>query len=99
MNGETVTKSGKTAQTLARDDRMTVVITVMKEGAELETHKTDSPIAVNVVAGSIVFTVGAERKQVAVTAGGAIVMSSGVPHSARALSDSSFLLVIGGREA
>ena len=97
MNGETTSKSGKTALTLARDDRMTVVLTVMKEGAELQTHKADCPITVNVLAGRIVFTVGTEEKQVAVSAGGALVMPSGLSHSARALNDSSFLLVIGGR--
>jgi len=99
IKSEAAARSGRTALTLARHDRLTVVLTVMREGARLNTHKADHPITVSVLDGRIVFAVGADEKEHTLEPGGTLVLPGGLPHSARALSDSSFLLVIGGRGA
>ncbi len=96
LEGDTAQKSGRVAQTLVRNDAMTLVLTVMKAGAKLHEHKAAAPVTVSVLFGSVTFLVGTGQEEYPLRAGSALVFPPGMPHSARAEEDSAFLIVIGG---
>lgn len=97
LEGDTAQKSGRVAQTLVRNDAMTLVLTVMKAGAKLHEHKAAAPVTLSVLFGSVVFLACAGQKEYPLRAGSTLVFPPGMPHSARAVEDSAFLLVIGGK--
>ncbi len=97
LKTEAAQRSGRVAHTLVRNDAMTLVLTVMKAGAKLNEHKAEAPVAVSVLDGNVVFTTGTEHKEHELRAGTALVFPAAMPHAARAVEDSSFLVVIGGQ--
>ena len=97
LKSEATQRSGQVAQTLVRNDAMTLVLTVMKAGVKLGEHKAEAPVAVTVLGGNVVFTAGAGHKEYDLRAGSALAFPAAMPHSARAVEDSSFLIVIGGQ--
>lgn len=91
-------KSGKVAQTIARGDRMTVVLTVLKEGAEIHEHGAPGPVAVVVISGSVILKSDHPiQSTTTLTGGSAAVFPQEVRHSLKGNEDSVFLVVIGGR--
>lgn len=88
--------TGRTAQAFARSDQLTLVLTVLKSGAEVAEHKAPGPATVTVLEGKLEFLHAPGGKQT-LSKHEAVVFAAGIPHAIRALEDSTFLLAIGGR--
>jgi len=99
MRDDLFQRSGRVARTLARGEQMTTVLTVMKKSCELHEHATPGPVTVTVLSGNVVFSFEAPRKDLPVRQGCTVVCSKDAGHRVKALEDSSFLIVIGGRKA
>lgn len=97
MKGEVFQKSGRVAHTLSRGDSMTAVLTVIRNGSELHDHVNAGPVMVTVLSGSLQVVFGQSRDEIPLPAGSALVFSKDVSHRVRALEDSAFLIVVGGR--
>src|SRR5262245_57221745 len=78
------------AVSLIKDAALNVLLMVLKKGAHLHEHRTKGPIAVQVVAGSIRFSAGAER---IISAGEMVGLDRNVAHSVEALEESAIMLV------
>lgn len=78
------------AASLIKDAPLNILLMVLKKGARLHEHRAKGPIAVQVVAGSIRFSAGAER---IISAGEMVGLARNVAHSVEALEESAILLV------
>lgn len=78
------------AVSLVKDDALNILLMVLKEGARLAEHRTKGPIAVQVITGSVRFSVGSE--QTALSAGHMAALDRNVVHSLEALEESVILL-------
>ncbi len=97
MSEESIEHSGRTSLSLARGKNMTVVLMVMKEKAVLHEHKAPGPITISTLKGHIEFTAQVQSEPLLLQAGDAAICAPHLPHQVKALEDSAFLLVIGGR--
>ena len=97
MSEESIEHSGRTSLSLARDKNMTVVLMVMKEQAVLHEHKAPGPITISTLKGHIEFTAQGQSEPLLLRTGDAAICAPHLPHQVKALEDSAFLLVIGGR--
>ena len=88
-------ESGRNALSLVRGDEMTVVLTVMKEGAALNEHRAPGPATVILLSGRIRVSAGAE--EATLESGSAVSFTANLRHAVKAAEDSAFLIVIGGR--
>jgi quercetin dioxygenase-like cupin family protein len=75
---------------LVKDDALNILLMLLKRGARLNEHRTRGPIALQVLAGSIRFSTGAE--QTLVTSGSMVALDRDVAHSLEALEESAVLL-------
>jgi quercetin dioxygenase-like cupin family protein len=64
---------------------------VLKKGAHLHEHRTNGPITVQVVSGSIRFNAGPDQRLI--SAGEMVGLDRGIAHSVDALEESAFILV------
>ena len=97
MAEEVIEHTGKNSLSLARGSNMTVLLLVLKDQAVLHEHKAPGPIIVTALKGHIEFTAEGQSEPLKLRAGEAAVCAPHLPHSVKALEDSVFLLVIGGR--
>ena len=95
MDENAFAESGRNALTLVRGDEMTVVLTVMKEGAALHEHRAPGPATVILLSGRIRMSSGAEETPL--EPGSAVSFTANLRHAVKAVEDSAFLIVIGGR--
>jgi quercetin dioxygenase-like cupin family protein len=96
--GDAFQKSGRVAVTVARGDRMTVVLTVLKRDTEIHGHEAPGPITLVVLSGSVALRreVGG-GKEIRLDAGASAIFGPEVRHSLVGLADSAFVIAIGGR--
>lgn len=73
------------------NDNGGVVMLAFKAGQQLETHTAPAEVMVNVLEGSIEFTM--LEKTHKINAGEFLLMGADVPHSVKALADSKLMLV------
>jgi len=97
MSEEVIEHTGKNSLTLARGSNMTVVLLVLRDQAVLHEHKAPGPITVTSLKGHIEFSTEGQSVPFSLRAGEAAVCAPHLPHSVKALEDSVFLLMIGGR--
>jgi quercetin dioxygenase-like cupin family protein len=74
---------------LVKDEALNILLMLLKRGARLNEHRTRGAIALQVLAGSIRFSAGAETL---VTSGNMIALDRDVPHSLESLEESAVLL-------
>jgi quercetin dioxygenase-like cupin family protein len=84
--------SGKTAITLAKNDRLRVVLAVLARGRSLEEHSAEGPLTVYVAEGTIRFVTPEDK--IELSAGAMLVLRAGVQHSVDALEDSAFVITL-----
>jgi quercetin dioxygenase-like cupin family protein len=85
-------KSGdRHAISLVKNDALNVLLMVLKKGTHLHEHRTKGPITVQLVSGSIRFSVGPD--QCIISAGEMVALDRGIPHSLEALEESALILV------
>ena len=95
MKEDVIDHTGRNSLSLARGNDMTVVLLVLKDQAVLHEHKSPGPITVTVLTGHLEFST--ESETLSLRTGDTAVCAAHLPHSVKALEDSAFLLVIGGR--
>ncbi len=98
MAEDVIEKTGRNALTLARGNDLTVVLMVLKDQASLHEHTAPGPITVTALSGHLAFSTATESEPMMLRTGDAAVCAAHLPHSVKALEDSAFLLVIGGRD-
>jgi quercetin dioxygenase-like cupin family protein len=97
-SGDAFQKSGRVAVTVAREARMTVVLTLLKKGAEIHEHEAPGPVTLVVISGSVsVRPESGGGSECLLDAGSSAVFAPEVRHSLIGLMDSVVLIVIGGR--
>jgi quercetin dioxygenase-like cupin family protein len=97
-NSDVLQKSGRVAVTVAREARMTVVLTVVKQGAEIHEHEAPGPVTLWVVSGRVgLRPESGGGSESLLDAGSCAVFSPEVRHSVVGLLDSIIVIVIGGR--
>jgi len=97
MTEEAFQQSGRNALTLIRHTSLTVVLTVLKAGAELQEHHAPAPVTVLPLFGEIVLSTKAGKTDLALDQGNAAVFAANLKHRVEARQDSAFLLVMGGQ--
>ena len=98
LEDETFRKSGRVARTLVRGEQMTVVLTAVAAGTELQEHNSIGPILISVLSGAIAVSVAAKSAEMSLSAGSAAVLSPDCAHRVVGKADSAFLIVFGGRK-
>lgn len=81
------------ANLLIKTDAIRVVLVTMLEGGEMHEHSAPGPITVQVLTGSIDFSVEGESN--VMVEGDLISLAHGVRHAVRGIKDGAFLLTIG----
>lgn len=97
MSEEVIGRTGRNSLSLARSDEMTVVLLVLKDQAVLHEHKAPGPITVTTLSGHLEFSTESQEDPLYLKTGDSAVCAAHLPHRVKALEDSAFLLVIGGR--
>ncbi len=97
MTEDVVENTGRNSLSLAHGKDLTVVLLVLKDQAVLHEHTAPGPITVTALSGHLEFSTATESEPLKLRAGEAAVCAAHLPHSVKALEDSAFLLVIGGR--
>ena len=90
-------RTGHNALTLVQGEDLTVVLVVLKAQALLHDHQAPGPITVTPLSGCLEFSTAAGTEPLTLQAGDATVCSARLTHRVKALEDSAFLLVIGGK--
>ena len=90
-------QAGRNALTLARGNDITVVLMVLKAHSTLQEHTAPGPIIVTTLSGHLEFSTAMQPESLVLYAGEVAVCGAQLAHSVKALEDSAFLLVIGGR--
>ena len=96
MAEDGIDQVGRSSLSLVRGNDLTVVLIVLKAQAVLHEHTAPGPITVTALSGHLQFSTATESKLL--RTGDAAVCVAHLPHSVKALEDSAFLLVIGGRD-
>jgi quercetin dioxygenase-like cupin family protein len=99
MEEEPFEEHGRNAVTLIRGERLTMVLTVAKEGKVIQEHHAPGPTTVVVLLGSIILSTDGNGEKIPVGNGSAVAFSSDVSHTVEAEKDSAFLIIIGGKGA
>lgn len=85
-------KSGRSARTLAKYSDFRIVLTVLKEGAHIQEHKTEGRITVQVLDGRLRMQL--PERTVELAAQNVVLLGWAVKHDVEALVESAFLLTI-----
>ncbi len=85
-------QAGRNSRTLIRNGTFRVVLVWLSEGAHVREHKTESPISIQVLTGSVRFET--PQGSTVLSAGRFVVLERGLPHELEALEQSAFLLTL-----
>ena len=97
MTEDAFQNAGRNSLTLARGNDLTVVLIVLKAQSALQEHKAPGPITVTTLSGYLEFSTAMQSEPLVLHTGDVAVCGAQLTHSVKALEDSAFLLVIGGR--
>jgi quercetin dioxygenase-like cupin family protein len=78
--------------TLVKEHGITVVLTALKQGAQLREHDTPGPATVQVIDGEVAMKVGDEGMSLG--PGQLIAFDARVPHEVEATSDAAILITV-----
>ncbi len=98
LNSDLVERDGRTARTLAKSERLTVVLEALRQGGELREHATSGPVTIIPLLGSPTFFKPGGDEGISVKVGTALFIPPGERHSVSASEDTAFLIVIGAQE-
>ena len=79
------------AVSLVKDDALNLMLMVLKAGAGLHEHHTKGPIAIEVISGSVRFSIGDDQR--VVSGGELVALDRGIPHRLEALEESAVILI------
>ena len=89
-NGSQYRTTGHAARTLFKSPQLRIVLIVLRRHAELKEHKTNEPVSLQVLEGTL--RVALPKRTVEPVAGALVVMEPSVMHDIIALADSAFVL-------
>lgn len=88
--GEQYATTGHAARTLFKRAELRIVLIVLRRDAEMKEHRTNQPVAIQALMGSI--RVALPERALELPAGGLVVVESDVVHDVLALEDTALLL-------
>jgi quercetin dioxygenase-like cupin family protein len=80
----------RVAMSLVKDDKLNILLMVLKKGARLAEHRTKGPIAIQVLSGQVRFSAGSEH--VELSSGSMAALDRDVVHELEAIEESTVLL-------
>jgi quercetin dioxygenase-like cupin family protein len=83
---------GRTARTLVKEGPLRLTLMALAADGVLPEHRTDGPVTIHVLSGSVTFTAGGATYEV--VSGEVLVFAAGVPHSATSREGCVFLLTV-----
>jgi quercetin dioxygenase-like cupin family protein len=89
---------GRNGLTLARDDQLTMVLTVAKEGKMLLEPHPPGPVAIVMLSGSVTLTTEGSVQQISLGPGMSAAFSPDIVDHVEVHTESAFLIMIGGRQ-
>lgn len=87
-----IPKQATTSRTAINNDRVRVVAFAMDAGQELTDHSAPRPVVVNVIEGTLTFTVGGDQHDL--SAGDLVYLAPNERHAVLALTPCRFVLVL-----
>lgn len=93
---EKYVRTGRLGRTLVKEGGLRLTMTVLAEGAEVDTHHAAAPMTLQVLEGRLQYRLGEE--DVELSAGQFLFFGSGHARDIRALQDTALLLTITGPE-
>lgn len=87
-------ETGRLGRTLVKEGELRLTLTVLAEGAEVETHHAGSPMTLQVLQGGLHYRIGEEEFEL--DAGQLLFFGPGHARDIRALRDTALLLTITG---
>jgi quercetin dioxygenase-like cupin family protein len=97
MKEKPFTEHGRNALTLTRHDDHTTVLTVAKAGKSCQEHSPGGTTTIVMLSGSATLMTNGDNQKIPLTNGMAAAFASDVTHRIEALTDSTFLTMIGGK--
>src|SRR5215467_4780857 len=97
MTEDAFQTSGRNALTLIHQKELTVVLTVLRAGAVLETHHAPAPVTLLPLYGEIVLATAEESTRLTLEQGTGAVFAAHLLHRVEAQEDSAFVIVMGGQ--
>jgi quercetin dioxygenase-like cupin family protein/hemerythrin-like domain-containing protein len=85
-------RGDRTARTVVKESGLSVVLTIMKAGAELQAHRADGSLTIQCLSGHVRFF--ALQRRIELWPGDMAALAGGVEHSVEAEEESAFLLTI-----
>jgi quercetin dioxygenase-like cupin family protein len=85
-------RSGRLGRTLAKSGRMRITLVALNGGIEVGTHHAESPMTIQLLEGSLAFTVAGREHEL--KAGQLLFFGPGEAHDIRALEESALLLTL-----
>jgi quercetin dioxygenase-like cupin family protein len=82
----------RNAVTLLKGQGLRVVLVAMHAGTVIPSHRTDSPISLQVIAGVLTFS--SDTQKVTLRQGQLLTLHAGMPHVVEAVEETVFLLTI-----
>lgn len=89
---------GRNGLTLARDEHLTMVLTVAKEGKMLLEPRPPGPVAIVMLSGAVTLTTAGAAPQISLDTGMSAAFSPDIVDHVEVHRESAFLIVIGGRQ-
>jgi quercetin dioxygenase-like cupin family protein len=93
---ETYVRTGRLGRTLVKEGELRLTMTVLAEGAEVDTHHAAAPMTLQVLEGRLQYRVAGEDVELA--AGQFLFFGPGHAQDIRALEDTALLLTITGSD-
>jgi quercetin dioxygenase-like cupin family protein len=84
--------TGRSAKTLAKYPDLRVVLTAIRKGAKIQSHKAEARISIQAVSGRLKLQL--PERTVELAGGDLMTLAEDVPHDVEALEDSAFLITI-----
>jgi quercetin dioxygenase-like cupin family protein len=83
---------GRTARTLVKEGPLRLTLMALAAGGALPEHRTDGPVTIHVLNGTVTFTAGGATYDL--VAGEVLIFAADVPHSAHSRDGCVFLLTV-----
>lgn len=97
MTEEAFQTSGRNALTLVHHKDLTVVLTVLRAGAELQEHHAPAPVTLLPLFGEIMLASAEGTTRLTLDPSHAAIFAAHLAHRVEARQDSAFVLVMGGQ--
>ncbi len=98
LSSDIAKRERRTARTLAKSKRLTVVLEALRPGGEIREHAAPGPVTIVPLLGSATFSKPNGAEAISVDVGTVLFIPPGERHSVSASEDTAFLIVIGSQE-